>query len=415
MRTAFNLRRSRAWFVLLLGLLVTLVLPLGASADPAQKAVYTATNDPAGNSLLVFATNKDGSLTLRETVPTGGTGSPAQPPFSFPIVDSSGSLNVTQDGHLVFVVNDGDNTISSFRVEPSGLRLVSHVSSGGLLPVSLTTRGDLLYTVNEESSNIYGFRFRPGGELQPLGGQALSSQFPNTVAAQISFTPDGRQLIVTERGLPKSTGVIDVFDVGPNGVAGPAHPNTGVGVVDPNPFGFDFDNHGHLLVSNAGQVNAPGDGPPPIPQVFDPTEFGGTASSYDVSRSGTLTHTSDVASGGRAACWLVVSKDGKYAFVTNTLSDTVADIFSGIGGVTSYAVAKDGTLTYLSQVSTSPGNPGDEAVSQDGKYLYVLVPTVFGPPGSSHIETYRINKDGSLTQVASAGGLPPTISGLGTN
>jgi 6-phosphogluconolactonase (cycloisomerase 2 family) len=321
---------------------------------------------------------------------------------------------------VVFVVNTGDNTISSFRATGHGLQLVDRVSSGGILPVSLTSHGHVLYVANEKSSNIYGFRFEPNGKLRPLagqaaGGQPLSSLFPNTVTAQIGFSPDGRQLIVTERGLPKHTGVIDTFNVGPNGLAGPAHPNTGVGFVEPNPFGFDFDPAGHLLVSNAGFVLAPGDGPPPIPQVGDPTEFIGSTTSYNVSKSGAIIRTSNVLTGGRAACWLVVSKDGKYAFVTNTLSDTVANIFSGKGGVTTYAVASNGTLTYLGQVDTSPGNPGDEAVSQDGKYLYVLVPTVFGPDGSSHIETYRIGHNGSLTQVASAGGLPATISGLATS
>ena len=419
MNTSSIVRRSRGGLVLLLGLLVTLVAAAGASADATQKAVYTATNNPAGNAVIVFTRNSDGTLTQRETVPTGGTGSPAQPPFSFPIVDTSGSINLTQDGRLLFVVNDGDNTISSFRVTQSGLELADRVSSGGILPASLTSHGNVLYTVNEESSNIYGFRFSSSGDLEPLpgqapGGQRLSSQFPNTVAAQIGFTPNGRQLVVTERGLPKATGVIDTFNISGNGLAGPAQPNTGVGLVEPNPFGFDFDPAGHLLVSNAGLVLAPGDGPPPIPQVFDPNEFVGSSTSYNLSNSGTITRTSNVLSGGRAACWLVVSKDGRYAFVTNTLSDTVADIFTGIGGVTRYAVAPDGTLTYLGQVNTSPGNPGDEAISQDGKYLYVAVPTVFGP-NTSHIETYRIGKDGSLTQVASTDSLPATISGLAAN
>ncbi len=421
------LRRPRAWLVLMFGLLVAFAAPVGASADRGHKgddgkgrgAVYTATNNPAGNSVLVFTANADGSLTQSETVPTGGLGLAAEPPFSFPIVDSSGSINVAADGRVVFVVNAGDNTISSFRATRDGLQLVARVSSGGVLPVSLTSHDHVLYVANEKSANIYGFRFEPNGKLRPLAGQApggrpLSSPFPNTVTAQVGFSPDGRQLVVTERGLPKQTGVIDTFDVGPNGLAGPAHPNTGVGFVEPNPFGFDFDPAGHLLVSNAGFVAAPGDGPPPIPQVFDPTEFIGSATSYNVSRSGAIIRTSNVLSGGRAACWLVVSKDGRYAFVTNTLSDTVADIFTGKGGVTSYAVGRNGTLTYLGQVDTSPGNPGDEAVSQDGKYLYVLVPTVFPPDGLSHIETYRINRNGSLTKVASVGGLPATISGLGT-
>jgi 6-phosphogluconolactonase (cycloisomerase 2 family) len=318
---------------------------------------------------------------------------------------------------VLFVVNAGDNTISSFRVTPSGLELADRVSSHGVLPISLTSHGNVVYVVNEISSNIFGWNFSPSGTLTPIGGQPLSSAFPNTDAAAIGFSPDGRQIVVTERGLPKTSGVIDVFNVSGNGVAGPANGSTGTGFVEPNPFGFDFDQAGHLLVSNAGQVNAPSDGPPPIPQVFDPTEFVGSATSYNVANSGALTRTSNVLTGGRAACWLVVSKDGRYAFTTNTLSsnDTPFDIFTGIGGVTSLAVAPNGTMSYLGQVNTSPGTPGDEAVSGDGKYLYVVVQSFPLGVNDSHIETYRINKDGSLTQVASYGGLPGTISGIGAD
>jgi 6-phosphogluconolactonase (cycloisomerase 2 family) len=273
--------------------------------------------------------------------------------------------------------------------------------------------------VNEKSANIYGFRYLPSGQLSPLpgqapGGRALSSPFPNTVAAQIGFTPDGRQLVVTERGLPKQSGVIDTFQVNADGLAGPAQAHTGVGYVDPNPFGFAFDNAGHLLVTSPGYVAAPGDGPPPIPQVFDPTQFNGTTASYNLSSSGTLTLTSNVPSRGRGACWVVVSKDGKYAFVTNTLSDTIPNIFTGKGGVTRYAVASDGTLSYLGQVDTSPGAPGDMAVSPDGQFLYVLTPTVLGPD-TSHIDVYRIGAGGSLTLVASPDSLRHSVSGLGVS
>lgn len=422
MRIVSMLRGSRGWLVLLLGLLVTLAVPAGAAAwghgggHTTHGAVYTATNNPAGNAVIVFDRHGDGSLTQRAVVPTGGIGLASNPPFSFPIVDSQGSIDLAFGGHLLFVVNAGDNTISSFRVTPWGLQLADRVSSRGTLPISLTSHGDVLYVVNEVSANIYGFRFSPWGDLKPLAGQAaggrpLSTPFPDTVTAQIGFSPDGRQLVVTERGLPNLTGVIDTFNVGWNGLAGPAHKNTGAGLVQPNPFGFDFDNAGHLLVSNAGIVLAPGNGPPPIPQVFDPAQFVGSATSYSVSSSGAIASKGDVLSGGRAACWLVTSKDGRYAFVTNTLSDTVTNIFTGIGGVTEYAVGPHGTMTYLRQVDTSPGNPGDEAISQGGRYLFVLVPTVFGPD-DSHIETYRIGNHGSLTRVASAGALPAAISGL---
>ena len=421
------MRRSRGLVVLLFGLLVAFAITASASADPnhvdGHKLLYTTTNDPSGNHVLVFGQNKDGSLTQLDSVATGGTGGP-NPPFGFPIVDSSGSINVADGGNLVFVVNDGTNTISSFRVEHDGLELVDQVWSGGVLPVSLTSRGHVLYTVNVRSSNIYGLKFDSHGNLTPLDGQLpsgrpLSTAFPTTVSAQIKFTPDGQQLVVTERGLPSHTGVIDTFDVGPHKLAGPAHKNTGVGFVEANPFGFDFDNKGNLLVSNAGFILAPGDDGPPIPQVFDPSQFIGSATAYSIDKkSGALTRIGDVLSGGRAACWLEVGKDGKYAYVTNTLSDTVPDLFTGIGGVTVYRVGHDGSLTYQSQANTSglastgaPGSPGDMAFSEDGKYLYVGVPTILDG-NDSHIDTFRIGKDGNLTEVATVGGLPFSDSGL---
>src|SRR5207244_1681125 len=135
--------------------------------------LYTTTNDPTGNTVIVYTANQDGSLTVRQTVPTGGTGSAAQPPFSFPIVDSSGSMSLAYGGQVLVVVNDGDSTLSSFRVTSSGLELADHVPSGGILPVSLTSHGNLLYAVNEISSNISGFRVSSSGALTPIGGQPL--------------------------------------------------------------------------------------------------------------------------------------------------------------------------------------------------------------------------------------------------
>jgi hypothetical protein len=79
-------------------------------------------------------------------------------------------------------------------------------------------------------------------------------------------------------------------------------------------------------------------------------------------------------------------------------------------------VASDGTLSYLGQVDTSPGAPGDEAVSPDGRFLYVLVP-LDSPlaPHASHIDVYRIGAGGSLTRVASTDSPIPTLSGLGVS
>jgi 6-phosphogluconolactonase (cycloisomerase 2 family) len=396
-------------------------------------SVYTTTNDPNGNGVIVFDRHRDGTLTQGATVPTGGTGIAAQPPFTFPIVDSSGSMALASGGRLLFVVNDGDNTISSLRTTDHGLKLVDRVSSGGVLPVSLTVHGHRLYVVNEMSSTVAGFYFSDDGQLWSIPGSAkLTSPLfpsgtapPNTggVAAQIGFSPDGSQLVVTERGVPSTVGAIDTFAVNPNGSLTLEQADR-TASVDPNPFGFAFTQSGTLLVSNVGQVSGTFDYPAgslPIPQILDPARFTGSASSYSLSSNGTLTPVSTtVLSGGRGACWLVLSKDGKFAFVTNTLSTAPIlgppnGIGTGAGGLTTYRVGSDGTLTRIGQTDLGPGSPTDEAVSSDGKFLYVSDPNVPPPPATSHIDVFAINGDGSLTQITQGATLSGLISGLAAN
>jgi 6-phosphogluconolactonase len=390
-------------------------------------AVYTATNDPTGNAVVMYTRSANGTLTKRASFPTGGVGIASQPPFGFPIVDSAGSMSLTRDGRLLFVVNAGpnlaDGTISAFRVTSTGLQLAgTPISSGGWLPISLTTNGNLLYVVNEESSNIVGFRFTSSGHLTQISTQSLSTTFPTTVAAQIGFSPNGRDLVVTERGLPAPNGVIDTFPVNWNGTAGPAQQHV---APTPNPFGFAFVDARHLLVTDAGFVATasgsaanPG-GSPPNP--LDPSQFFGSTSSYSLSGPGGLTFKGEFPSGGRAACWVVVTPNGRYAFVTNTLSapaGSASGALTGDGGVSRYAVSPHGRLTLLGQTdvpASQPmepsGFPGEEALSGDGRYLYVLVPFIEGGP--SHIDAYRIGPGGSLTLVqATNNDLPNGVSGL---
>jgi len=384
----------------------------GGHGNAAPAAVYTTTNNPSGNAVVVYTRHADGMITQTGTVPTGGAGLMSEPPFGFPIVDSSGSTNLTPDGRLLFVVNAGDNSISSFRITSSGPKLVSHVSSGGILPISLTSHGNLLYALDEESSSISGWWFSPSGQLNPIPGssQSLSTPFPTTVAAQIGFSPDGNQLVVTERGLPAANGVIDTFGVNGHGVAGPAVKHV---APTPNPFGFAFDGPKNLLISDAGFVETPS-GTQPNPG--DPAQFFGSTDSFSLHPSGTLVFKGSYPSGGRAACWVVVSKDGRYAFITNTLSGpagSAAGATSGNLAVATYAVSPHGRLTLVDQANTGPGFPGDEAISSDGRYLYVLVPSII-LPFQSHIDVYKIGPGGSLTHVqATPNDLPNGVSGLG--
>ena len=255
-------------------------------------AVYTQTNDPAGNSVVVFDRFWDGKLKKREAVSTGGNGSFQDvgcgvpgPPFDCPILDSQNAVVVAKgrakfgdenqgddddDDNggdrrfaLVFAVNAGSNTVTSFRETGAGLQKVHQVSSGGIMPESLALHGDLLYVLNVATQNsngttgnIYGLRFNPSGRMTPVGSsQPLANAAPPDRSADpraIDFKPNGKVIVVTELAGGFASGMgppgrIDTFVVGSDGKAGPAvsHPSSA-----PLPFGFAFDMNDHLIVSN---------------------------------------------------------------------------------------------------------------------------------------------------------------------
>lgn len=352
-------------------------------------AVYTQTQDPAGNEIVVYKRRSNGTITERDRVSTGGLGAPATPPFGFPILDSQGSVELTRNGRLVFAVNAGDDTISSFKVgKRGGLTLVDHKSSGGDLPVSLDTQGHLLYVVNSLSGDITGFRFKRNGHFSQIAGSTESLSTPGAVGApgQIGFAPrQYRMLTVTVRG----TQTIDTFKLGQDDTPGPAKPNP---ATHQTPFGFAYQNDGTLIVSNAG---TPGD-------PADPTTFQGRVASYDLAQDGTLTPIETVeASGQRAPCWVVITGSQRYTFITNTLSQSVSR----------FRISNDDHLTLLGNTATGPGFASDEALSRGSHYLYVLLPSVLG--GMSHIDYYRVGKGGSLTQIGSTpSNLPLGVSGM---
>jgi 6-phosphogluconolactonase len=353
--------------------------------------------------------NSNGTLTKKGTVKTGGKGIAAQQPFGFPIEDSSGSIALTSDGKILFVPNAGDNTISAFQITSKGPKLVDRVTSGGILPVSLTVHKNTLYILNEVSGTIFGYHFSKTGFLTPIvnSEQALSTVGNLGVAAMIGFDPSGKTLVVSLRALPATKGTIDTFKVNGDGSTGPAVPHT---ADDANPFGFAFAGE-RLIISNVGFVATP---PGVMPNPVDPTQFNGTTSSYNLSGTN-LTLNNTASSNARAACWVVISKDKKFAFVVNTLSGSVPETGSGKGSISRYSIGSDGKLTLLGNTDTTPGGfPGDEALSSDGKYLYVLTPFVMGK-NQSHLDVFSVS-GGNLTHIqATPSNLAVGQSGVGVH
>lgn len=344
------------------------ILPLAAGfASPASAdagnfpgAVYTITNAAAGNEVLVYNRAGDGTLTFGGAYATGGLGSGNG-------LGSQEALALSQNKRWLFAVNAGSNDISVFAVKKNGLKLMDVVASGGERPISLTFRDNLLYVLNAGGSgNIAGFRFDGRGSLSPLAGSTrhLSNHGVGAAPgpAQISFDPDGRVLVVTE----KASNLIVTYQV-EDGLAGPPVNHASSGAT---PFGFAFDRRGRLVVSEA----------------FGGAPGASALSSYFVHEETFELISPTVGTTQTAACWVVISKNGKYAYTTNT----------GSSSISSYRIGKDGSLTLLDAAAGLTGagsSPIDMALSRDGRFVYAL------SGGTQTISAFRVMADGSLVSL----------------
>jgi 6-phosphogluconolactonase len=341
----------------------------GSAAAKSFGTVYTSTNAATGNEIRAFDRGADGSLSPAGSFATAGAGTGVG-------LGSQGAVRLTDRGRRLFAVNAGSDSITSFKLSGRGLRLRDVEPSSGDRPISLTVHGDLLYVLNAGSDQISGFRVRGGGDLEPLAGSTRNLSGAGTDPAQVEFSPDGDLLVVTE----KATNRIDTFRVGRDGRAGPALSQPSAGQT---PFGFAFDPRGNLIVSEA----------------FGGAENASALSSYRVGGDGAIAPISPVVRTEQtAACWVVVTENGRFAYTTNT----------GSGSISSYAVDRDGSISLLESVAADTGagsSPTDMALDGD-RHLFAL------GSGTGTVGSYRVRGDGSLAPVDVVGGLPAGTTGL---
>jgi 6-phosphogluconolactonase len=334
-------------------------------------AVYVQTNDAESNEVLAFERQPDGRLAALGRYPTGGRGT------GEPHLPSQSSVVLSDDARKLLVVNAGSDELSVFTVEDRGLTHGDRVGSGGATPTSVAISGDLVYVLNNGSADIAGFRI-DGDRLIALEDSRRPTSAADADPAQIAFSLDGRALVVTERG----TDSISTYAIDDRGYAdGPAT----VESSGRTPYGFDFTPGGAMIVTEA---------------------FGGAigeaaASSYALADRGSLKPVSASVGDTRSeVCWAAVTKDGRFAFVTNF----------GDGTISSYEIGDDGSLELKDAVaaSTRLGEKGvrDEAISRDGRYLYAI------DADAGKVFAWTVGEGGDLASIGSFEGVPDTVAGL---
>ncbi len=371
MNNTLSKRHSRLSLALFaaLGTVAVAVPVVNATVGWIDGAVFTMTNNIAGNEIVVFDRFRDGSLGAQRRYATRGAGTGGG-------LGNQGALALSDSGQWLLAVNPGSNSVSVFLAFGNYLYRTDTEASGGNTPVSVTIEDDVVYVLNAGSDNVQGFRLSIYGTLTPIAGSRRALSGTGTAAAQVEFNRDGDLLAVTE----KATNRVLTFTVNGDGLLGEARIQNS---PTPTPFGFAFGRGDQLLVSEAagGAAGA------------------STLTSYRLSGDATADVVSPaVASGQSAACWVTTTRDGRFAYVSNTAS----------GNLSMYALSQ-GAASLTTAVAATTGNgsgPTDITVDRNSRFLYVLNNTTIG--------AFRVGADGALARIEDQplGDVPAFATGL---
>ena len=340
----------------------------------AAGVVFAMSNVTAANRIFVYRRSDDGQLSRVGNVRTRGLGIGTD-------TDTQGPLRLGPDNRFLYAVNAGSDDISVFAVDGTHLNFVQKIYAGDE-PLSLTLYGDLLYVLNGSvaGNGIRGFKVANNGRLTALPDSFRALSSPIAVPGGIDFSPSGKFILVTHKAtnvLLTPMHTIDGFTVGADGYAS-ATPvaNASFGV---RPFSLAFRNDGKVIAVES----------------FNAAPNRSAASSYNSFPDARLNVISgSVPNNQTDTCWIVVSKDQRFAFTANF----------GSGTISSYRIEQSGAISLLAGVAASTGvtsQPVDLALSADGKFLFLLL------RGLGGVASFQIEANGALTpRGIVVGGLP---------
>lgn len=345
-----------------------------ASADmmqPEASFVYTLDNDAQRNSVAVFRRGADGSLMPLVGSPfnAGGKGLVGGD------IDEQGAIRSA--GKYILAVNPGSDTVAVLEKTNRGLLHVegSPFPSGGSTPLSLAVHGDLVYVANQAADfdnpkgppNIAGFKLT-GGKLMQIPG-AIAVLPKGMGPAQVEFAAGGNVLVATagfqaDGGDGSRIYTYQVMSDGrlQAGAGSPLKPEGATGTV-----GFSLSPAGDMAFVSTFKGS------------------GATVLSIDPSTAAIKQVGMPFGNDQRAACWTVLSKDGKTLYTGNFVSNSISV----------YAV--DGSrLTLLGSIprrGATNKDTKDIALSPRGDYLYAV------GSGERQISIFKVEANHLLTEL----------------
>jgi 6-phosphogluconolactonase (cycloisomerase 2 family) len=335
--------------------------------------VYTLDNDPQRNSIAVYRRGKDGSLMPLVGSPfnAGGRG------LLGGDIDEQGAIRST--GNFILAVNPGSDTIAVLEKTSRGLLHVegSPFPSGGSTPLSLAVHDDMVYVANQAAEfaspksapNIAGFKLLKNGKLMRVSGSV--AELPKGMGpAQVEFAANGRVIVVTAgfQGGGGDGSRIYTYQVMADGKlvdgeGSPLKPDGATGTV-----GFSLSPNGDMAFVSTFKGS------------------GVTVFSIDPSTAAIKQMGMPVSNDQRAACWTVLTKDGKTLYVGNFVSNSIS----------AYRVMEGGKLNLLGSIprrGATNKDTKDIALSPDESYLYAV------GSGERQISVFKVEANHLLTEL----------------
>lgn len=434
------IRRNRIHPMLALTVPAALVLSACSSDDSGNEIGVGTDSAPAGgvfamsnileeNTIVSYARADDGTLTLVGEFVTDGLGGDFDGPEGLDPLISAYSLINTPDNEYLMAVNAGSNTISVLAInDDMSLEVVDVEDSGGIGPNSLAYNNGIVYVTNidadgefagepDQEGSILGFTFE-NGDLTAIPGSLR--ELDNRPAA-VRFTPDGEYLAITSINAGSAAlasgndDSIVVYGLDDNGVPSAA-PTAGAtstprgneaGRNLPSAIGFevvDRSNGTFAIVTEAREFRSEGE-----PPIFPGLQTG-SVSVYQIGEGGTLDASQlDLLAGQsptvgqRTACWIVMSPDGEYFWVSNALDASIStyrftdetgnvELVQELAAIGNQPTSPDPAVAF-----TTTDGWVDLDITDDGQYLYQL----FGLAGT--VGVYAVDQ-GNLTLVQTVSG-----------
>jgi 6-phosphogluconolactonase (cycloisomerase 2 family) len=398
--------------------------------------VYTESNDPSAgkNSVLALEYGPTGSTNpahIRE-FRTKGTGAALiQPGMSVGTLGADQQVTLSPDAKWLFAVNQGSNTIAVFRVNKATGALThvpgSPFNSGGNAPISIGYNGRYVVVANHGvkapfvpgpmanfgNPNFVSFRVSSQGRLTKI-----SSTPAGPGPTQAAISPSGKNVFSTSfyAFLPpdnktiqsltlSATGALAEAPGSPTGL--PASVTSGVGPIPPflppgiERLAFGIATHPtKKYMYIAGPINA-------------------KVAIYGYNDAGALTFAgAENNPGSFAACWVVVTSDGKYLYTANSASQDIS-VFT--------VSANGADLTYVEKVKVpSTGTDLNLAIDPTNKYLYAIADhddpdgprpqgvmpdgtIVPAPADGNFLEAFKIGAGGRISSISTTA-LPVRLS-----